>query len=668
MIKQRNILPYWVLAAVLALLLCSRPLAAQKAAARYEINAKRMGLSPTDKDALPRGREFVRLDSTYYVGWMYQGIFMYDRSADEAGYQKAIPYLRQAFVLLEQDFTPVLQTLYNSPENYMQNTLLYSDYLELARCLRDSYEYLNHPDSAIWVICRLEAKDFKRDQLGLMFGTKAWIIHRNRFFDNRTFGFLKTNVAANAGYALQTCYDGFGFIDKNRALIESWFGPMQPEYDKLFIYHYLAMIHSYMQQYDSSEYYYSYMARFGSISWNNYGSLKHELGEMALAKEFYQMDQYNYGADKRLMEPFYYLPMLQIYAGNTQEAIQTAQEAIRQSQSYPGFGWYNIALARGYLYNGNLDSADVILKKASAFKEVHIGTTLTQPQYEFTIQLLRQVWYEKKLASVKMSDKGWWYKPTYWYKIAALKLKRYVHSYQLATQLSGNPERKRIIYDLFCGESTVSFDEIYIVMQAFGPKYFTDLMQEHEDKDVRKQVKKYFSLTRARLLVERKRYKAAREVLTNLYEDAHEDKEHEKLFRARVLELLAKVSPEPKKKAYLQEMLQIFPQLMPFSENTLLVQLRLTSSVPALKQTMANELEKLNYLQWTTAENSELPIAIVEVNQVRSKYEVWLQLRQNGQQVTARQKFVCNSLEGVGLHTVLRLFGMAGGPEWEPAG
>lgn len=668
MIKQHNIWPNWVLAAVLALLLCSRPLAAQKAAARYEINAKRLGLSPTDKDALPRGREFVRLDSTYYVGWMYQGIFMYDRSADEAGYQKAIPYLRQAFVLLEQDFNPLLQTLYNSPENYMQNTLLYSDYLELARCLRDSYEYLNHPDSAIWVISRLEAKDFKRDQLGLMFGSKAWIIHRNRFFDNRTFGFLKTNVAANADFALQTCYQGFGFIERNRSVIEGWFGPMQPEYDKLFIYHYLAMIHSYMQQYDSSEYYYSYMARFGSISWNNYGSLKHELGEMALAKEFYQMDQYNYGADKRLMEPFYYLPILQIYAGNTQEAIQTAQEAIRQSQSYPGFGWYNIALARGYLYNGNLDSADVILTKASAFKEVHIGTTLTQPQYEFTIQLLRQVWYEKKLASVKMSDKGWWYKPTYWYKIAALKLKRYVHSYQLATQLSGNPERKRIIYDLFCGESTVSFDEIYVVMQAFGPKYFTDLMQELEDKDVRKQVKKYFSLTRARLLVERKRYKAAREVLTNLYDDAHEDKEHEKLFRARVLELLAKVSPEPQKQAYLQEMLQTFPQLMPFSENTLLMQLRLTSSVPALKQTMAKELEKLNYLQWTTAENSDLPIAIVEVNQVRSKYEVWLQLRQNGQQITARQKFVCNSLDGVGLHIVMRLFGMAGGPEWEPAG
>jgi hypothetical protein len=666
MIKQHNILPYWVLAAILSLLLWSRPLAAQKAAARYEINAKRMGLSPTDKDALPRGREFVRLDSTYYVGWMYQGIFMYDRSADELGYQKAIPYLRKAFVLLEQDFTPVLQTLYNSPENYMRNTLLYSDYLNLARCLRDSYEYLNQPDSAIWVINRLEDKDFKRDQLGLMFGTKAWIIHRNRFFDNRKFKFLKTSVAANAKYALQTCYDGFGFIDRNRALIESWFGPGQPEYDKLFIYHYLAMIHSYMQQYDSSEYYYNFMSKFGSISWNNYGSLKHELGEIALAKEFYQMDQYNYGTDKRLMEPFYYLPMLQIYAGNTREAIQTAQEAISHSQSYPGFGWYNIALARGYLYNGNLDSADAILNKAAAFKEVHIGTTLTQQQYEFTIQLLRQVWYEKKLASIKLSDKGWWYKPTYWYKIAALKLKRYVHSYQLATLLSGNPERKRIIYDLFCGESTVSFDEIYVVMKAFGPKYFSDLMLELEQNDVRINVLKYFSLTRARLLVERKQYKAAKSILNELYTNAQEDKVHEKLFRARVLELLAKVSTAKEQEEYQRELLHIFPELMPFSGNNLTMQLMITSPIPQLAQNLHREMKKLNYISWTTNSNDALAVAEIDVKQVRSKYEIGLQLKQNGKQVTAGQKFVCNTLNDIGLQIILRLYGMAGGPEWEP--
>src|SRR5689334_12717765 len=69
---------------------------AQNPAARYEIDAKRIGVTPVDKDALPRGREFIRLDSTYYVGWMYQGLFLNDRSVDVIGYQRALPIMRKA--------------------------------------------------------------------------------------------------------------------------------------------------------------------------------------------------------------------------------------------------------------------------------------------------------------------------------------------------------------------------------------------------------------------------------------------------------------------------------------------------------------------------------------------------------------------------------------------
>ena len=65
--------------------------AAQKNyAARYEIDAKRLGVLPNDKDALPRSREFLRLDSTYYVGWMYEGIYKFERSSDYLGYKNAI--------------------------------------------------------------------------------------------------------------------------------------------------------------------------------------------------------------------------------------------------------------------------------------------------------------------------------------------------------------------------------------------------------------------------------------------------------------------------------------------------------------------------------------------------------------------------------------------------
>src|SRR3712207_3820159 len=87
-------------------------LAQGNATARYEIDAKRGGVNPTDKDALPRSREFIRLDSTYYVGYMFEGMYKSDRSSDFLGFKYAIPPLRKAFVLLQKDYGRSLKTLF----------------------------------------------------------------------------------------------------------------------------------------------------------------------------------------------------------------------------------------------------------------------------------------------------------------------------------------------------------------------------------------------------------------------------------------------------------------------------------------------------------------------------------------------------------------------------
>jgi len=653
--------PFLLLLAILGTVVLS----AQNAAKRYEIDAKRMDVSPTDKDALPRGREFVRLDSTYYVGWMYQGLFLYDRSADQSGFQKALPYLRNGFILLDKDFTPTLQTIYNSPNLYIQNNTIYRDYLELARTLRDSYEYLEMPDSAIWVIRQLEQKNFKRDESGLLFGTKAWIIHRNRYYTNKEYGFLKETVAENEELALQTCYNGFAFIQKNLGVIDGWFGSFQAQLDHQFIHHYLAMIHSYMQQYDSSEYYYNKMAEFGSISWNNYGSLKHELGQFSTATQLYQLDQYSYQSDKRLMEPFYYLPMLSVYAGKTREAMATAQEAITQSQSSPGFGWYNIALARAYLYNGQLDSANITLSKANNFKEVHIGTTLTQPQYAFTINLLRQVWYKKKMAAIKFEDRGWWYKPTKWYALAKLNTQKYLHQYALATQLAANPERQRMIYDLFCGESTVSFDEIFEIMETFSPRFFAGIMEEKATADPRENIKRYFRLTEARLLVERGKTDEAKTLLLDLYKNTDIDAPYEKLFTARVLEMLADISKATEQQGYLNQMLSVYPQLIPFSGNTLKMGLQISTSGDPVLTKIREALHK-TAIDFTDDITQQIPVASIQFKKTGIKYEATIDVRSADNKTIVRQeKFLFQKAEGVANEIALRIFGKNGTLELE---
>src|SRR5215831_3000630 len=86
-------------------------------AARYEIDAKRQGVNPSDKDALPRSREFLRLDSTYYVGWMYEGMYKYDRSTDYLGYKNAVIPLQKAFDLIDKDYGTTFRTIYYNLNN-----------------------------------------------------------------------------------------------------------------------------------------------------------------------------------------------------------------------------------------------------------------------------------------------------------------------------------------------------------------------------------------------------------------------------------------------------------------------------------------------------------------------------------------------------------------------
>ncbi len=101
------------------------------AAARYEVDAKRAGVTPVDKDAIPRSREFIRLDSTYYVGYMYEGLYKSDKSSDAIGFKNAIPPIRKAFNLFERDYGKNLKGMFNAPANYMQNINRYIDFLQI---------------------------------------------------------------------------------------------------------------------------------------------------------------------------------------------------------------------------------------------------------------------------------------------------------------------------------------------------------------------------------------------------------------------------------------------------------------------------------------------------------------------------------------------------------
>ena len=158
--------------------------------ARYEVDAKRMGVRPIDKDALPRSREFIRLDSTYYVGYMYEGMYKAEKSSDYIGFKNAIPPLRKAFILLQKDYGKGLKNLFSSPQAYMLSMNRYIDFLQVSNSLKECYDNLEMPDSVMWALNKVGTYRFPKDHLGVT-TTKAWTYHRNRFFTSEKFSFLK---------------------------------------------------------------------------------------------------------------------------------------------------------------------------------------------------------------------------------------------------------------------------------------------------------------------------------------------------------------------------------------------------------------------------------------------------------------------------------------------
>src|ERR1700749_260984 len=315
-------------------------------AARYEIDAKRIGVRPTDKDALPRSREFIRLDSTYYVGYMYEGLYRYEHCGDYLGYKQTITPLYKALQLFEKDYGFTIKNIFSSINYFRENDARFGDFYSIVNTLELCYNSIEMPDSTRNLLQKIEGYHLQRDFFRVNCD-RSWLYHRNRFFTSAKYSFLKNSIEENEKMAFQECYNQISAIYKNKAINDYWYGPYQSEDDLYSPYHYLALLHDYNQNYDSAQYYYDLLIRGNRVSWSNYANMKHEIGDFAGAVENYSKKEYK--RKFSLIEADYYMPMIYVYGGKTKEAIALTQNRITESGSTPGFGWYTIALARGYL-------------------------------------------------------------------------------------------------------------------------------------------------------------------------------------------------------------------------------------------------------------------------------------------------------------------------------
>jgi tetratricopeptide (TPR) repeat protein len=643
-------------------------------AARYEIDAKRLGVDPREKDALPRSREFIRLDSTYYVGWMYEGLYKFERSADYLGFKQAAIPLNKALKLFEKDYGFKMQTLFSSITVYNENRKYYSDFYLIINSLQKCYNNIEQPDSSMALIDKIEGYNFQKD----FFNTgcdKAWLYHRNRFYTSEKHAFLGNSIEENENLAYEACYKQMTRIQVTKGVNDMWFGYGQAESDLLSVYHYLAILHDYNQQYDSSKYYYDLLINNDRVVWSNYANLQHVMGDFSEAYNNYMRPQFK--PKYSLSESDYFVPMLLVYSGRTKDAIKASQQKISEVSSTPGFGWYNIALARSYLYDAQLDSCEFYLDKAANFKELHINTSFTQAHYDFAINLLRVQMLDNKITLEKFVNKGWWYSASSLFTMLGLKVEKMLLEYSTILALASNPERNQVVYSLFASEAIVSYDETMFFLQDFCSPFFEEKYKQLIVVDKREKIKKYLKLSAARFAVANGNDEDAK---TTAYEILNEsipngtnesslslvDTSFEKLFSFRLYQTLINVEEDEAAIGdFSKKCFELYPQQLLFANQTI----KMNVSFEGLQddEKIKTIMEDVKDANIELSNDDDVPKATLVFDKKNDTYRVTINVSDASNKKTVNNgELLFKNESNIGSEIAMRLFGKGGAvkPEW----
>ena len=607
---------------------------AQNAAKRYEIDAKRIGVAPYDKDALPRSREFIRLDSTYYVGHYYEGIYKYDRAADYLGYKNCIQPLKKALLLFEKDF-----------KNEFANAAVYDlkqiDIRSICATLYDSYSNVEQPDSAMWVLEKVQSWNLPYDFMEYHIKA-AWTIHRNRYQIGKYY-FLRNSVEENEQLALNHLYAALAQGNPSANF-------------------YLAIIYNYLQNIDSTKYYYDYLLQNGGISYNNYAHFKNTLGEFGQAIQNFERETFVF--DKRLVESYYFLPTLYVNSGRSIDGIRTANQIITQNGSTPGFGWYNIALARSYLYNGQLDSCEKAIEKAAQFKELHLATTLGQSQYDFAVNVVKLMLVDRKIERIKFFNTGWWYSITDLLEMSRLFGERFLLRFAIVNQFANNPERQNVIYTLFSSENVIGFDEVWNMLKDISPSYFRDFYKIRMENEKRKNIVRYMQFFYGSFLFKTGDETEGKKVFENIIYNTPLDTAHEKLFLGRIAETLARASHGSERDKMMSFYFSEYPQLIPFSGLRTRLKLNTYGISDEATKKVISELYDCN-VNWVD-EGSYTAIANITFGKKKDKYEIFYSIQNTaGKNIVPNHRVLFKNAKGMGKELALRLFGVSGPLEYE---
>jgi hypothetical protein len=633
----------------------------EKTEQRYNIDAKRMSEDMESEDALHRSRELKRIDSSYYVGWMFEGTYKYNHAADYLGFKNAAVPLERAMDLLEKDYHKALALRTDNFLTYYPTHVFKVDYTHIAYYLMNCYSNTDRPEKVYELLRRVMKWKLQHHYYMDCYNYLAWTVHRNRFYTSTKYSFLKNSIDENEQLANRYLDSSLYFIERNRVLNKTILPEME-DGEKMSVWHYKNILFSYALKIDSAEYYFDLMRMRGRLPHNNYANFKAACGDFRTAENEYNIASSMDAGDKRLQEWAYYSSILDIYKAKPKNGADAMDKMIKAGGSTPGFGWYNIAKARCLLYDGQVAEAKRFTDKAAEFKELHIGTTLGQSHYDFSVQLLKLINKERELQMQQFEHNNWYYNPTVLPGMAQLAGDKYLQQFLIINQLAQNPERDKVIYKLFSTESTVAWDEVWFLIKDFSTGFFIKKFENQAQNDERKKIRKYFRLFIAKLKMKQSNYKEARTILEKLIDDeSASNPVYERIFLARLYEAIAVCDKEQGKKTLFNEHLYrfyfLFPQLVPFSG--LAMNMRLHVQGTPDKEVMT-ALKDCN-INWNPDPGAPAPDVFITFSQSGNQKEIAYYVTDNtGNYVVNKQSFFWQKAQAAGKELAYRLFDIGG--------
>ncbi|MBS1681972.1 MAG: hypothetical protein JST48_09685 [Bacteroidetes bacterium] len=544
-----------------------------------------------DRKIYDKARSFIRRDSTYYLGYLLEGGFLFFRANDELGFTKAITPLRKALEKMEHDFDPILKIRTNNYGVYAANYRYQSDYGMIAYFLDRCYQNVEDQDHAMEILRHVRDRNFQLEMNMDSYNTMAWLFHRNRVYTSKKYSFLKNSVKENVAAANRCLDSALQKLQNDMPYNNGLYDPAFLNRQYLSTFHYKAMIYDYLLDIDSANYFYDQLIQGGAYSSNNYAEFKLAMGEMDQAEIYFrEAEERERSVEKTTKEYFYMRGTLAIYRGHPEQADTLLSKVLQEQGSTPGYGWHSIGLARAQHFEGLTTESQERANKAARFQELHIGTTWGQEQYNLAVaslhyinqlQFKKEYWFEH-------DEWYFWLNPVNWYRWVKYTLEIRHHKMILASLVANNPEREQVIYSLFSPENLITFDEVWSVMEGFGNEYFIDIYKKKLETDKRPMLKKYFRYVLAKLYQAEGKNDRATEYYELVINDPERTDPFQTLLQARAYEGLASISSGKKQMSYTHQLYKLYPQLLPFSDLTMQFRLEATAQDEAQEQIVAD--------------------------------------------------------------------------------